>query len=157
MRNIRFIHFVVLCMVLVLSSCSKTKSYAAEIYDLNGTWQPDWSYQATLELPEEEREWSIQKFSWGEGKSIPNTTFHIDLTSGEPFIDEPGLGRFPIIDTTQTKTDVIKIHARRRDFIIEIIFHFVDKDTLWIESDRFGNSTEYGKGALWHRISGPSR
>lgn len=163
MKNILIFPFAMLCMVLALSTCSKTNSYAAEISDLNGVWQPDWLHKASLKQPEEERHWPIKKFSWGEGKYIPNTTFNIDITAETPYIGDPSLGSFPIVEITQTGTDSIKVNAFRADqeeprigWAIEVIFHFIDGDTLWIETKDF-DDLDYGKGKLWHRLSGPTR
>jgi hypothetical protein len=153
------VFLIVLCAILALGSCAAKKSYAAEIADLNGTWQPDWSYQAALELPEEEKGsyLSQRKYSWGSSMSIPNTTFDIDITDEEPFILAPGDGAFYITEITQTGTDIIKVNATSATgWSIEVVFHFVDKDTLWIESKIFDGS-QYGKDALWHRLSGPER
>jgi len=55
MKNIMPLPFIILCMIMALGSCIK-ESYAADVSDLNGTWQPDWSYKATLAMPEEERD-----------------------------------------------------------------------------------------------------
>ena len=162
MKTVLIFPLTILYMVLTLSACSRTSNYAAEISDLNGTWQPGWSYKAILEVPEEERSWSMSKFSWGEGKSIPNTTFNIDISAEKPFIKEPGLGSFPVTKITQAGINSIKVNAFRADqddpqvgWFVEVIFHFIDRDTLWIESKDF-DSTEYGKKALWYRLSGPT-
>jgi hypothetical protein len=117
-------------------------------------------------LPEEERTHllSIRMFSWGEAVSKSYTSFDIDISANEPFINEPGLGHFPIIETTKTGINSIKIRAYRGfedspDFSWEpeLTFHFIDKDTLWIETDAFKGSEDYGGGKLWHRLSGPAQ
>lgn len=159
MGNIKLIPLIVIYAVLVLGSCAKTKSYAAEIADLNGTWLVDRSNKG---LPEG-GDWYIVEFSWGKGKVSANSTFHVDLTAEEPFITEPGLGRFPIIDTSRTGADAIKIHAYRGDldgpdgyWLVEVIFHFIDRDTVWIETN-ISNNLTYKKGVIWRRLSGPER
>ena len=156
MKTVLIFPLTMLCMVLTLSACLRTSNYVAEISDLNGTWQPDWSYKATLEMSEEEKDGSLKQreYSWGIGKSIPNTIFSIDITNEEPFIEAPGDGSFSITEITQTGTNAIKINAfRATGWYVEVIFHFIDRDTLWIESKDF-DSTEYGKKALWYRLSG---
>jgi len=164
MRNVVTFPFTILCMVLALNSCSKTNSYAADISDLNGTWQPDRSYKATLEMLEEEKDDYLRQreYSWGIGKMIPYTTFNIDITAEEPFVIEPSVGHLLIKDITQTRNDLIKIilfHVVAEDPIVgwstEVVFHFINKDTLWIETKNF-TGIEYEKKALWHRLSGPA-
>jgi hypothetical protein len=176
------IWLIVLGMALVLGSCVRTKSdaaeitesntveiiesYAAEIADLNGTWQNDWFYQANLKLPEEERgrimydQW---EYSWGTGMRT-NAMFCIDMGDAKPFLDSAGDGRFWVTAIRRTGKDSLKVNAYRGDlnepkscWFLEFIFHFIDKDTIWIECkefEKFGG-TLYGKGALWHRMSGP--
>jgi hypothetical protein len=163
MREINFIYFVILCAVFTLGSCVKTTSYAAEISDLNGTWQPDWSYKATLKKPKEERgeNFRLREYSWGEGQIIMHTTFNVDITDDIPFFDAGGDGRFTITDITQIGQSSIKsnaFHGPQDDphWIVEVIFHFINRNTFWIESKEFGKLDEdYRKGSLWHRISGP--
>ncbi|MDR2965866.1 MAG: hypothetical protein LBU88_08830 [Treponema sp.] len=152
---------IMLSIVFALYSCSPS-NYSAEISDLNGTWQPNWSYRAAMKLSEEEINYFIFSFSWGEGLTLFHTTFEIDTTAEEPFISEPGLGYFPITEITQVGASSIKIRAVRGDltepaycWYPEFIFHFIDKDTIWIETDDIDNS-DYGKKALWYRLSGPT-
>jgi hypothetical protein len=96
------------------------------------------------------------EYSWGIGKSIPNTIFSIDITTEEPFIHAPGDGSFYKTEITQTGTNSIKINAvSASGWVVEVVFHFIDRDTLWIETKDF-DDLEYGKGALWHRLSGPA-
>jgi hypothetical protein len=148
--------------VFSAASCSKTGTFAAEIGDLNGTWQPDWSYRAGASMPKEKRHYTKEQFSWGTGTIILNTTFDIDLERDEPYVFEPGLGGFPVREITQPAKDTIAIRVYRGNlqaafWDLTFVFHFVDKDTLWIESEdkTFATSSEYGKGALWRRLSGP--
>jgi len=165
MKTVLIFPLTMLCMVLTLSACSKTDSYAAEISDLNGTWQPDRSYKAVLKMSEEERDDHLRRreYSWGIGKMIPYTTFNIDITAEEPFVIEPGDGHLLIKDITQTRNNEIKFilfQILAKDPIVgwstEVVFHFIDKDTLWIETPKF-TGIEYEKKALWHRLSGPTQ
>ena len=165
MKTVLIFPLTMLCIVLTLNACSRTSNYAAEISDLNGTWQPDRSYKAVLKMSEEERDDHLRRreYSWGIGKMIPYTTFNIDITAEEPFVIEPGDGHLLIKDITQTRNNEIKFilfHIVAEDPIVgwstEVDFHFIDRDTLWIESKDF-DSTEYGEKALWHRLSGPTQ
>ncbi|MCL2720816.1 MAG: hypothetical protein FWD47_05705 [Treponema sp.] len=143
--------------------CVAGRSFAIEISDLNGTWQPDWSYKAALELSEEEKSYSSWSFSWGEAIIIVNTTFEIDITADVPFICDPDLGSFPITNITQIDLNSIRISAFRASpynknygFSLELILHFIDRNTFWIETNNF-HGFQYEKGALWHRLSGPDQ
>ena len=143
-------------------------SYVAEISDLNGTWQPDLSYKITLKMSEEERGNDLipREFSWGTGMSILNTTIGIDITDDVPVILDPGYGEFNITEITHVSANSIKVNAYRGNlskpeycWFVEITFHFIDKDTLWIECEDFQSQSPsfYGKNALWHRFSGPTQ
>jgi hypothetical protein len=147
------------------------KNYTAEIIDINGTWQPDVDYQAFLELSEEEMgrlRIFEEEFSWGTGMRRPYRTFNIDITASEPFLRAME-DRLLVTKITQAGKDAVKVNAyygRLDDpdycWFIDFVFHFNDKDTMWIECEYFeerdrtnGNYAIYGKGALWHRMSGP--
>jgi len=162
MKRFIFVFLIVLSMIIIFGSCSKEKNYKAEIYDLNGTWQPDFIYRGSQKQTEEKRKLPKEVFSWGEGEYIPNATFNIDITSEKPFILEPGLGLFPVTEITQVGMNSIKVNAFRASdfdpkigFSIEFIFHFIDKDTIWIENKEI-DSILYRKSELWHRLSGPT-
>jgi hypothetical protein len=150
----------------MLSSCTKENNYTIEIFDLNGTWQPNSSFVEYSRISEEEKKSYIihDLYSWGEAKYIRYTTFNIDLSAEEPFLIEPGLGYFPITEINKNGSKSIKVRAYRGDpdythirWDPEVIFHFIDKDTLWIETEDFKGGNDYGKDVLWHRLSGPSQ
>ena len=98
MKKLKFVNLLVIFLVFLLGTGLNVKSYAFEIYDLNGTWQPDESYKYMLKATEEEKKEYIKnyKYSWGKGKYISYRTFNVDLTAKEPFVIEPGLGQFPV-------------------------------------------------------------
>jgi hypothetical protein len=150
--------FIMACFVM---ACERKGTFAVELTDLNGTWQPDWSYKASAKMADSEKHYSKWEYSWGTATSIPNTTFNIDLGDKKPFVSEPGLGGFPITEIKKTGTDEITVKAFRGDrdnpgaqWEPVLVFHFIDKDTIWIESKDFSGG-DYGKNALWHRLSGP--
>jgi hypothetical protein len=156
----------IIILTTLLSSCTKKDNYAAEVIDLNGTWLPASDYRELFNLPEEERTrlLSNRMFSWGETVSKKYTSFDIDISADEPFFIEPGLGHFPIIEITKTGINSIKIRAYRGfedspddSWEPELTFHFIDKDTLWIETEDFKGSEDYGRDVLWHRLSGPAQ
>jgi len=164
MKFTKLIYLITIFITVLLISCIKPTSYAGEILDLNGTWLPDWSYKEYIKLKEDKKKEFLIQFSWGKGKSISNTTFEIDITAIKPFITEPGLGLFNITETMQIGSSSIKIIAFRGlqdeptiGRYIEIIFHFIDKNKIWIETKDFIGSSDYGKGNLWHRLSGPEK
>jgi hypothetical protein len=170
MKKIKFSYLIVLSMILSLGACFKTKSFTAEISDLNGVWLPDWLSKDLSKLPEQEKEEDMRYyvFSWGEGKYIPYYTFEIDISANEPFFHATSNGDFYITNITQIDADSINAYACRGDpndpysWFANLIFHFIDKDTLWIETLNIEKTfvqqgNEYSKGALWHRLSGPVR
>ena len=131
-----------------------------EISYLNGTWLPDWYYRADIGYQTEERE-----LSWGKGQTAVYSSFDIDATSDTPFIHPPGMRPFSIKKIIQTKNSII-LHVGDPDgddWFLEIIFRFVNRDTLLIEAKDF--SVTFREGDLtvnpydgtetWHRLSGP--
>ena len=165
-KKIKYYHVIIL-FIFALCSCRSTKDTAVEIEDLNGSWMADWIYKGRMERSPEKRELGmhVRVFSWGEGLAISNTTNHFDITADEPFYLVSGVGRFGIIEINQIGKSSIKVRMYQGDlddpdfqWIIEPVFHFLDKDTYWIESEELENgSILYGKDALWHRLSGPGR
>jgi hypothetical protein len=156
---------VALAAILSITSCLKAETFVAEISDLNGTWQPDWSYKAALDIPENERHYSQWEYAWGTGKRIINATFDIDLVAQEPYISESDLGSFYNTEITKAGKNAITVQAyrappddpddRENGWKVEVTFHFIDRDTLWIETKDF-TGNEYGKRSPWHRLSGPA-
>ena len=140
----------------------KTK-YTDEILNLNGTWQPHWSYEAGLKMSEEEKYESKKRFeydflsSWGIGRSLLHTTFDIDITADIPFFHAEGDGKFYVTDITQINSNIIKVHVLHGDiYEREYIFHFIDKNTMYIENKTIELlDSRYGMGNFWHRLSGP--
>jgi len=184
MQKINFIILILLFTIFTLISCIKKENvnaiisnqeiiteeilkasdYSANITDLNGTWLPNWSYEARLNIPEEDQKFNYETFSWGVAKSVIHLTNNIDISSDDPFIDFGEDGGFHVINIMQIKPDSIKVNAyqgrsRKPDerLYLEFIFHFIDYNSLWIEVDYFEEDMIYGKGALWHRLSGPEK
>jgi len=147
----------------------KTK-YTDEILNLNGTWQPDWSYEAELNMTEEENNESDRKFSsdksfsWGIARSILHTTIDIDITAEIPFFNSGGDGTFYITDISKINSNIIKVNviqAIKRNGILyeadwegEFIFRFIDKNTMSIENEK---AYTYKEGNIWYRRSGPDK
>jgi hypothetical protein len=160
MRGKRVLFGLCITVGLVMA-CERKGAFAVELTDLNGTWQPDWLYKLSAEMPDSEKHYSKSEYSWGTATSIPNTTFNIDLGDKKPFVSAPGLGGFPITEIKKTGTDEITVKAFRGDrdnpgaqWEPVLVFHFIDKDTIWIESEDL-HGKQYGKNALWYRLSGP--
>jgi len=191
MRKISFFSLVVLYILIALTSCTRgnadadvqavvenipvqydaaptaeisESNFAVEVAYLNGTWIPERVYKIMLDMIEEERRRLVyrREFTWGEGKSIVHTTFEIDIADERPFVVEPGLGRFPVTNITQTGINTIVVNVFRPmedepeiGFAIEFTFRFIDKDTVWIETRGVSGWDETGE--LLHRLSGPAR
>jgi len=184
MQKINLILFVLLFAFFILTSCEKKgnitliipnqeiiteeilieSDYYANITDLNGTWHPDCVYNTSLNMEENAKLFNVQSFSWGEGKFIMHTSNIIDITTDDPFINTGSDGGFYITNITQIKPNSIKVNAyqgRAREpedrLYLDFVFHFIDYNTLWIEVDYFEGDMIYGKGNLWHRLSGPEK
>jgi hypothetical protein len=113
-------------------ACERKGAFAVELADLNGTWQPDWSYKASAKMADSEKHYSKWEYSWGTATSIPNTTFEIDLGDKKPFVSKPGLGGFPITEIKKTGTNEITVKAFRGDrdnpgaqWEPVLVFHFI--------------------------------
>ncbi|MCL2800492.1 MAG: hypothetical protein FWD28_01860 [Treponema sp.] len=178
MQNKKSLFFLILFAMLLISCIKENNdnyfhvtidpNFTAKIIDLNGVWQPNWSYIASKKMTKEEIEEenarsSYQKeYSWGIGEYILHTTTNIDVTAPKPFLEIGGDGRFFITDIALSDINTININAYNGDitspetcWFIEATFHFVNKDTLWIESKQLDEGgIKYGKGAYWHRFSG---
>ena len=162
-RGNKLFCFIVLSVVFAFASCTaEEKRIIFEISDLNGIWMPDQIYQEWLTLSEEERrEWAEsmmppEEFSWGYG-AFSRAAFEIDITAPEPFLASFADGKYIITEITQIGENVVKVigHPPLTPDLFEFIFHFIDKDTIWMQSVVFGEGTLRGENAPWHRLSGP--
>jgi len=188
-QKIRLVFVIILCTIFLPMSCMKTQNnnvsisdsqetteientkeeiintsdYSASISDLNGTWLPNWSYEAGLKMTEEENEeyQDLYSFSWGVGKIIVHTTFEIDISAEKPFFRAEGDGIMYVTEITQISNNSIKVNVYHGipdepHYWNIYIFHFIDENSIWIENEKFENmDNSYGKGKLWHRLSGP--
>jgi hypothetical protein len=144
-------------------ACTQKGTSEAEIEDLNGTWQPDWSYKASTQLPDDGKDYSTREFSWGMGRVLPNTTFDIDLGADEPEFFASGLRAFYIREVKKTGRNTITVTAFSEPgnkpvegWAVTVVFWFLDKDRIWIDAEDFNKTgKDYGKGAVWYRLSGP--
>jgi len=184
MQKINLIPLIILLVFFTLISCVKKENitliipnqeiikeeilvesdYSANITDLNGTWLPNWSYEARLKIPEEDQKFNNETFSWGIAKSVIHLTIGIDTSANIPFINTGSDGSFIIEKIIKQQANSMNVNAyyeisRNSDerLYIEFIFHFIDYNTLWIETDDFEGNMIYGKGKLWHRLSGPEK
>ena len=161
MQKINYFIFIIFTTMITFSSCTKAPIYEANITDLNGTWLLTRFYEARLNLTEEEKGFFFKTFSWGIAKSVIHTSFDIDISAEEPFFHAEGDGLLYVTEITQISKNSIKVNVyhgslEEPDYLNVYIFHFIDKNTIWINNEKFEKmGTSYGKGALWHRISGP--
>ena len=168
-RGNKLFCFILLSVVFAFASCTaEEKRIIFEISDLNGTWVPDLFSQEMLALSEKERRERAEsmperEFSWGYGIFL-RIAFLIDITAPEPFLGSFGDGRYIITEITQIGENVVKVIGHPplvpgltddTPDIFEFIFHFIDKDTIWMQSVVFGEGILHGEDAPWHRLSGP--
>jgi hypothetical protein len=132
--------------------CIQSQVYSVEISDVDGTWVYDIRQLTSPRIHSRE-------FSWGTGKTIPNTTLNIDIE--EKFmtmVDSGGL----IIDKIWKEGDsiicinVYHVEDKHRESEDVIKFHFESNNKTWIECPRLSGRYE-GKEWPWYRLSGPSR
>jgi len=154
---------IILFIIITVSSCTKTPIYEANIIDLNGTWLPTRFYEARLNLKGEEKGGFYKTFSWGIANSVIHTSFDIDISAEKPFFHAEGDGLFYVKEITQISNNSIKVNVYHGaldepDYFNVYIFHFIDKNTIWINNEKFEKmGSSYGKGNLWHRLSGPEK
>jgi len=122
----------------------------------------------------------LSQFSWGEGRTlwhssvidpttgVPEMTLEIDVTTRSPYIIAGAavFGGFHVTHTAQAGASSIKANTIRgmpdphepdNNFWmgpeVDFIFHFIDSDTFWIESDHLGRL----RSVLWRRLSEPAQ
>ena len=163
MQGKKIVSLFLLSVMFVFASCAgEEKQILFEISDLNGTWQPDQFYNYIMTLSEEERREKAEnmplvEFSWGFGALMGNISFEIDITALMPFFRTFADGRYILTEITMIEKNFIKATAHTPSGVgpYEVIFHFIDRDTIWINSELFGyGNPMYGENAFWHRLSG---
>jgi hypothetical protein len=145
-------------------SCEKQVAYAVDVSDMNGTWIPPWSYQYTVKNPDDTRPYYKKECSWGSGKRLVNTTIEVDLGPDDNYFLDSGFGIYKINKVVKTGEYQITAYVYSGDkydpdylWNPSITFHFVDKDTVWIEYTNIsGAEGAYDDGEYWHRVSGPA-
>jgi len=148
--------------VLCFSSILFCETMKIEPAKLNGTWMPHSSYLWIISNPDEERsDYFIHDFSWGKGKTLSNTSIEID-TNTMIYVD-PGTAIYSIKEYNQIDNTTFKLIISRQSIIdipesvyeLEIILHFLNEDSFWLESEYFEKTGSlFGKKAPWHRLSG---
>lgn len=165
--NIKFKAGIAAVFLFFSISASYSEPFELKLEDMNGIWASFSVYDWITMHPEEKTNFSLRDFSWGKSKTLVNTTMEFDLHfQPTPLYFDPGLGNFTIKDIKKINSTTISgVVYRYSDpddvrsiWEIPMILHFIDSDTLWIESEYFEtDGIIYGKNALWHKISGPSR
>ena len=144
---------------------SRLKNFTAEVSDLNGAWLPDWSYKENYRRAPIQMwgERFIQReYSWGIANEIDGDTFTIDITAEEPFFHIQSPRRFNVTKITRINNKSIKVNAYSGDInrpedcrFVEIVFHFMGMNTMWIEINDITESSTHRERALWHRLPVP--
>jgi hypothetical protein len=151
MRNKKNIYQLVLLLLIGFTS----NISAFEISDLDGTWTYNAKHLERTDL-------SQVKFSWGIGKTIPNTTMSIDIGKKRILLADGG-GGVTIVSVVKESDDIIVVTVYISDDrnmkileLINFIFHFESHNRFWIECPRLSGWYE-GKDWPYYRLSGPSR
>ncbi|HRR51760.1 MAG TPA: hypothetical protein P5252_08045 [Candidatus Cloacimonas sp.] len=139
-------------LIVFIMACEAKNSYIANITDLNGTWVNVKAYQSSPKI----RNW---QYSWGTGKRIVETTLEVDLEKKEVLL--PGTGAFLIQSVSKDSPSVVSIDIKgpgvEGGLQTKVVFHFLDKDTYWIECSDLEGMFSVGKAKPWYRLSGPSK
>ncbi|AEE17397.1 SH3 domain-containing protein [Treponema brennaborense] len=146
------------CVFQVLSSI-----YMFSNPVLDGTWIDSLSYIWHLKSPEKNENLLYEDYSWGKAKNEPNTTMDIDIANN--MISDATLWGFSIRNIEyKGKSKIILNVSRYVEAInnywdLELIIHFIDDDTFWIENEWLENNWDSfaGPNILRHRISGPAK
>ncbi len=156
----------VIFLALVITGCF-SESFQVENEDINGVWCDANKYAWCISNPNNKLSLVSRIFSWGSAKSANSGIMEFDVNSAPyPLFFDAGLANFRIKSIQKlTSTSLSVIVYRYSDvndpntyWEYSIILHFIDRDTMWIESEYYKNKgNRYGKKALWHKISGPPR
>ena len=120
---------------------------------VNGTWVPYEEFLLSTYLVNE-------VYSWGVGKSIPNTSLEIDLKKKEILMS--GYGLYYINNIYKNEINNICIvlfyvndKNRKSPLIMEL--RFVNKDKVFFIFPAVGSDRNYSADEpwMWYRLSGP--
>lgn len=145
---------IVFMMMLALSitACTGKNAYSADVEGLDGTWVDVKEYRSSPAIRDRE-------YSWGVGKRIVETTLEIEIEKKKVLM--PGTGLFFIQRISKESNSSILVDIKgpgeEGGWKMRLIFHFLDRDTLWIECTDLEGMFSVGKNKPWYRLSGPSR
>lgn len=141
-----------LLSILFITACAAKDAYPASVEDLDGTWVDVKEYRSSPKIKD-------RQYSWGVGKRIVETTLEIELEKKEVLM--PGTGVFLIQSINKDSSSSISVDVKgpgeEGGWEMKLVFHFVDKDTFWIECSDLEGMFSVGKKKPWYRLSGPNR
>jgi len=143
--------WVILLSLFLLAACTAKEPYSADFDDFDGTWVYVKDHLSSPLI-------KTRSYSWGVGKTIVETTLEIEIDKKEMLI--PGMGLF-IIQSIQKRTSDsfsldIKGPGEEGGWELELVFHYTDKNTFWIECSDLEGMFAVGKKKPWYRLSGPN-
>jgi len=141
--------------------CIGLYTYSENLID--GTWLPGDGYPFFIHSNSKSEFIQKKEYSWGKGKSIPNTTMEIDVSN--KFLFDATLCGFSInsvksISNTDYQVGISRYNENVDNlWELELIFHFIDENSFWIENVWLETNwvNFCGKERIWYRISGPAR
>jgi hypothetical protein len=144
-------------------SCAEQDHLHLEINMVNGTWLPDPIYNNIITENSALDSFYTYEFAWGIGFRGSDSILNIDISASKPYISEYINGKFEIAGVTKKSKNEIVLRAyriidenipdARWDF--DVVFHFIDENTIWIEAEPYTGS-DFDNKALWRRLSGPN-
>jgi hypothetical protein len=138
--------------LIIITSCEAKDNYIAKESDLDGTWVDVKEYRSSPKIKD-------RQYSWGVGKRIVETTLEIELKKKEVLI--PGTGAFIIQNINKDSSTSILLDVKgpgaEGGWEMKLVFHFLDKDTFWLECSDLEGMFSVGKKKPWYRLSGPNQ
>jgi hypothetical protein len=145
-------------LIIILTLIVSGLVFAWEIEDVNGTWADNEQAVEDFSLP-------LRKFSWGMGRSIPNSSNNIDL--GEKYIQlSSGMGRYNISEVSKEEDGSIHLEL----FSVDDEWHFnplylkvtfIDYNRAYMvcypQKGWWSRPLSPEEKWIWYRLSGPPR
>ena len=130
---------------------------AFEIEDVNGTWTYNEEALKVTDLPE-------RKYSWGIGRTIPNSSTDLDLTKGEVLLS--GMGLYFVEkafkdDKGSICLELFSVEDLSHSFLLHMKITFLDYGKVYIvcypQEGWWSRPLSPEEKWVWYRLSGPPK
>ena len=141
-----------LLFVFTLAVCAEKHGRSVNTENLDGTWVDMKEYLISPGIKDRE-------YSWGMGKRLVETTLEIEMQKNKILL--PGTGLFFIQRISNESSSSVSVDIKgpgeEGGWEMRLIFHFLDRDTFWIECADLEGMFSVGRNKPWYRLSGPPR